>query len=68
MWATIGVLSTVLIGIVLIPFAIFITLILVFLPVGAVIYGIIAAIQVNQNQDFKYWLVSNWVRSTLTGR
>ena len=68
MWATIGVLSTVLIGIVLIPFAIFITLILVFLPVGAVIYGIIAAIQVNQNQDFKYWLVGDWVRSTLTGR
>ncbi len=33
---------------------------------GAVIYGIIGAIQVNQGQDFKYWLVGDWVRSTLT--
>jgi uncharacterized protein len=68
MWATVGALSAVLIGIVLIPFAILMTLILVLLPAGAVIYGIIAAIQVNQNQDFKYWLVGDWVRSTLTGR
>ncbi len=68
MWAIVGALSAVLIGIVLIPFAILITLILVLLPTGAVIYGIIAAIQVNQNQDFKYWLVGDWVRSTLTGR
>jgi uncharacterized Tic20 family protein len=68
MWAAVGVLSAILIGIVLIPFAILITLFLILLPVGAVIYGIIAAIQVNENQDFKYWLVGDWVRSTLTGR
>jgi uncharacterized Tic20 family protein len=68
MWAIVGVLSTVLVGIVLIPFAILMTFVLVLMPVGAVIYGIIAAIQVNQNQDFKYWLVGDWVRSTLTGR
>jgi uncharacterized Tic20 family protein len=68
MWAAVSVLSAILIGIVLIPFAILITLFLVLLPVGAVIYGIIAAIQVNENQDFKYWLVGDWVRSTLTGR
>ncbi len=68
MWATVGVLSAVLIGIVLIPFAILMTLVLVVLPVGAVIYGIIGAIQVNQGRDFKYWLVGDWVRSTLTGR
>jgi len=36
--------------------------------VGAFIYGIIGAIQVNQDQDFKYWLVGDWVRSTLTGQ
>jgi uncharacterized Tic20 family protein len=68
MWATIGVLSAVLIGIILIPFAILMTLVLALLPMGAVIYGIIAAIQVNQGQDFKYWLVGDWVRSTLTDR
>jgi uncharacterized Tic20 family protein len=68
MWAAVGVLSAVLIGIVLIPVAILMTLVLVLLPVGAVIYGIIAAIQVDQDQDFRYWLVGDWVRSTLTGR
>ena len=68
MWATVGVLSAVLIGIILIPFAVVMTLILVLLPVGAVIYGIIAAIQISQGQNFKYWLVGDWVRSTLTGQ
>jgi uncharacterized protein len=68
LWATVGILSAILIGIFLIPFAIIMTLVLVALPVGAVIYGIIGAIQVNQGQDFKYWLVGDWVRSTLTGQ
>ncbi|HVM70924.1 MAG TPA: DUF4870 domain-containing protein [Anaerolineales bacterium] len=65
MWATVGVLSAVLIGIILIPIAVVLTLALVLLPVGSVVYGIIAAFQVNQGQDFKYWLVGDWVRSTL---
>ena len=68
MWACVGVLSAILIGIILIPIAVLMTLVLAALPVGAVIYGIIAAIQVNQGQDFKYWLVGDWVRSTLTGQ
>ena len=68
MWATVGALSVILIGIILIPFAIVMTLVLVLLPVGAVIYGIIGAIQVNQGQNFKYWLVGDWMRSTLTGQ
>jgi uncharacterized protein len=37
------------------------------LPLGALIYGIIGATQVNQGRDFKYWLVGDWVRGTLTG-
>lgn len=37
------------------------------LPLVALIYGTIGGIQVNQGQDFKYWLVGDWVRSTLTG-
>jgi uncharacterized protein len=67
MWATVGVLSAILIGITLIPIAIVMTLVFAALPVGAVIYGIIGAIQVSQAQDFKYWLVGDWVRSTLNG-
>ena len=68
MWAIVGGLSAVLVGIILIPFALLMTPILVLLPAGAVVYGIIAAVQVNQGQDFKYWLVGDWFRSTLTGR
>jgi uncharacterized Tic20 family protein len=68
MWAVVGVLSALLIGIVLIPFALLATLILAMLPLGALIYGVIGGIQVNQGQDFKYWLVGDWVRGTLTGK
>jgi len=37
------------------------------LPLIALIYGTIGGIQINQGQDFKYWLVGDWVRSSLTG-
>ena len=67
-WAIVGVLSAVLIGIVLIPFAVLFTLALTILPVGGLVYGVIGAIQVGQGQDFKYWLVGDWVRGTLTGK
>ena len=68
MWAVVGVLSAIVIGVVLIPLAIPMTCVLALLPMGAVIYGIIGAVQTSQGQDFKYWLVGDWVRGTLTGR
>jgi uncharacterized protein len=68
MWAVVGVLSALLIGIVLIPFALLATFILVLLPLGSIIYGVIGGIQVSQGQDFKYWLIGDWVRGTLTGQ
>jgi len=37
------------------------------LPVAALVYGTYGGLQVNQGQDFKYWLIGDWVRSTLTG-
>ena len=67
MWAIVGALSAILIGVILIPIAIVMTLVLALLPMGAVIYGIVGAIQVSQGQDFKYWLAGDWVRGTLTG-
>jgi uncharacterized protein len=66
MWAIVGALSSILIGIVLIPFAIVFTLVLALMPVGALVYGIIGAVKVNQGEDFKYWLVGDWVRNILT--
>jgi hypothetical protein len=62
-WAITGTLSVVLIGLLCIPFACLISL----LPLGALIYGVIGAVQCNQGQDFRYWLVGDWVRGTLTG-
>jgi len=67
MWAVVGALSALLVGIVLIPFALVATFVLALLPLGALIYGVIGGIQVSQGQDFKYWLVGDWVRGTLTG-
>jgi uncharacterized Tic20 family protein len=68
MWAVVGVLSMLLVGILLIPFALLATLLLALLPLGALVYGIVGGIQVSQGQDFKYWLIGDWVRGTLTGQ
>lgn len=68
MWALVGVLSSVLIGILLIPLALLATAVLALLPLGALVYGIVGGIQVSQRKDFKYWLVGDWVRGVLTGR
>jgi uncharacterized Tic20 family protein len=68
MWAVVGALSAIVIGIVLIPIAIPMTCVLAVLPLGAVVYGVIGAVQTSQGQDFKYWLVGDWVRGTLTGQ
>lgn len=62
-WAISGVLSAVLVGCLLMPFALIFSL----MPLVALVYGIIGAIQCNQGQDFKYWLIGDWVRSTLNG-
>jgi uncharacterized protein len=60
-WTITGVLSAILIGLICIPIALIITLI----PLGALVYGIVGAVQCNSGQDFRYWLVGDWVRSTL---
>lgn len=62
-WAITGALSAVIIGLVCIPFACVISA----MPLAALGYGIYGGIQTNQGQDFKYWLVGDWVRSRLTG-
>jgi len=67
MWAIVGVLSALIIGVVLIPFALVFTLICGLLPLGTLIYGCYGAYQVSQGKDFRYWLVGDWVRGTLTG-
>jgi uncharacterized protein len=62
-WTVTGVLAMVVVGICLIPIAIIISL----LPLAAVVYGIIGGVQSSNGQDFKYWLIGDWVRRTYTG-
>jgi hypothetical protein len=61
-WVVTGISSMVLIGLLCIPLACVISL----LPLAAMVYGVIGAIQCNNGQDFKYWLIGDWVRGELT--
>ncbi|MEA3308687.1 MAG: DUF4870 domain-containing protein [Chloroflexota bacterium] len=60
MWAIVGVLSAIVIGIILIPFALVATVLLAVMPLGALIYGVIGALQCSDGQNFRYWLVGDW--------
>jgi uncharacterized Tic20 family protein len=68
-----GTLLAVVIGAIsqVIPFAGLICLpvscIFALLPLGAFIYGIYGGLQINNGQDFKYWMIGDWVRNTITG-
>jgi uncharacterized protein len=57
-WAISGILTAVLVGLLCMPVACLIS----FIPMGALVYGIIAGVQTSQGQDFKYWLIGDWVR------
>ena len=62
-WTITGTLSAFIIGLICIPFACIISA----MPLVALVYGTYAGIQCNQGQDFKYWLIGDWFRSTLIG-
>jgi hypothetical protein len=56
-WIVTGLLSIVIVGICLIPFAIILTLV----PIGAMIYSIVAAIETGSGKPFQYVLIGNWI-------
>jgi hypothetical protein len=62
-WIVSGILATILIGCLCMP----ISLLLSILPLAALIYGIVGAVECNAGRDFRYWLVGDWARSALTG-
>jgi hypothetical protein len=62
-WAATSILLAVVVGFLCLPFACIFSV----MPLVALGYGIYGGIQTSQGQDFKYWLVGDWVRSTLTG-
>lgn len=63
LWVISFSLLVVIVGLCLFPFAILASLI----PLAALVYGVIGGVQVSQGQDFRYWLVGDWVRNELTG-
>ncbi len=66
MWGVVGILSALVIGIVLIPFACVLTPALLLGMAIAPIYGIVGAVETSQGRDFQYWWVGSWVRNLLT--
>jgi uncharacterized protein len=66
-WLITGMLSLAIIGLLCIPFACVLTPIVLCLPLVNVVAGVWGGIQTSQGKDFKYWLVGDWVRGTLTG-
>lgn len=62
-WAITSVLSAMVIGLICVPIACIISA----MPLAALGYGVYGGIQCNQGADFKYWLIGDWFRSTLTG-
>ena len=59
-WAISVALSVVLIGICGFPIALLLTLI----PIGALVYAIVAAVDSYHHRDFQYWLVGEWLRDS----
>ena len=60
MWAVVGALSAVLIGILLIPFAVVLTLVFLLMPLIALVYGVVGAVRSSNGEDFRYWTIGDW--------
>ena len=62
-WVLSGILAAILIGLLCMPFACLFSA----LPLAALVYGVVGGVQCSQGQDFRYWLIGDWVRGTLRG-
>lgn len=56
-WAITGILSTILVGLLCLPVAAILSVI----PLAAAVYAGYGAVQVYNGNDFRYWLVADWV-------
>ena len=63
LWVLFGVLLVVCVGICLLPIAIAVSL----MPVAALVYGVVGAIETSKGKDFRYWLIGDWVKQDITG-
>lgn len=58
-WIVTGITSILLIGLLCIPFACLISA----LPLASVVYGVVGGVEAARGEDFRYWLIGDWVRS-----
>lgn len=63
-WLLTLALSFILIGLLCVPFSLLATIFLLALPLASLVYGVYAAIKCSNGEDFRYWLVGDWVRGT----
>jgi uncharacterized protein len=61
-WVITGSLSAIIIGLLCIPLACIVSL----MPLVALVYGVVGAVQCNNGRDFHYWLIGDWVRGELS--
>jgi len=48
-------------------FGILLAILLALVPIGALVYGIVAAVDTYHGRDFQYWLIGQWLRKTYEG-
>ncbi len=64
MWLVNLVLTIFIIPILCIPFTLLATILLLAVPLASLVYGVYAAVYCSRGEDFRYWLVGDWVRGT----
>lgn len=58
-WIFTGISSIFLIGLLCLPFACMVSA----LPLVSIVYGVIGGVETARGEDFRYWLIGDWVRS-----
>jgi uncharacterized Tic20 family protein len=67
-WLVTLALSLLLIGLLCVPFSLLATILLLVVPLASLVYGVYAGIQCSGGEDFRYWLVGDWVQGTYKNR
>jgi len=65
LWTVAGVLSAILIGLCLMPFALVATFAIILIPLAGLIYGLYGAIECYNGRDFEYWLVADFLKGQM---
>jgi uncharacterized Tic20 family protein len=64
MWLVTLALSIIVIGLLCVPFTLLASILLLAVPLASLVYGVYAAVYCSRGEDFRYWMVGDWVRGT----